>query len=135
MSVCLSAGVTLKQAVLLTIYKKNCKIIDAPDIKKYKRNFYKMSLSKETATEKAKKDLAERLGLDADSVKTVSVEEKEFSDMSLGAAVGDELAAQMISYGYEINLEADGKNYEYRGDKYQLRLVDFEGENLMIESY
>lgn len=94
-----------------------------------------MSLNKETAAEKARKDLADRLNIEADSIKTVSIEDKEFSDMSLGASVGDEMAAQMISYGYQINLEADDENYEYRGDKYQLRLVDFEGSNYMIESY
>ncbi len=94
-----------------------------------------MSLNKETAEKKAKEDLANRLDIEADSIETVSVEDKEFSDMSLGAAVGDEMSAQMISYGYQINLEADEKCYEYRGDKYQLRLVDFEGSNYMIESY
>ncbi len=94
-----------------------------------------MSLNKDTATKKAIKDLACRLDLEEDSIRTVSVEDKEFSNMSLGASVGDEMAAQMISYGYQINLEADGENYEYRGDKYQLRLVDFEGNNYMIESY
>ncbi len=94
-----------------------------------------MNLNKETAAEKARKDLADRLNIEADSIKTVSIEDKEFSDMSLGASVGDEMAAQMISYGYQINLEADDENYEYRGDKYQLRLVDFEGSNYMIESY
>lgn len=94
-----------------------------------------MSINKETAEKKAKEDLAKRLNIKEDSVKTVSVEDREFSDMSLGAAVSDEMSAQMISYGYQINLAAEGENYEYRGDKYQLRLVDFEGSNYMIESY
>ncbi|MGI8543202.1 MAG: hypothetical protein ACR2MD_06935 [Aridibacter sp.] len=94
-----------------------------------------MSLNKETAEKKAKEDLANRLNIKEDSVKTVSVDDKEFSDMSLGAAVGDEMSAQMISYGYQIKLVAEGKTFEYRGDKYQLRLVDFEGSNYMIESY
>lgn len=93
-----------------------------------------MSLTKETATQKATDDLAERLEIEQDSIKISSVEDKEFSNMSLGAAVNDEMAAQMISYGWSINLSADGEDYEYRGDKYQLRLVDFEGENYMIES-
>lgn len=93
-----------------------------------------MSLNKETATQKAKEDLAKRLKINEDVVKMASVEDKEFSDMSLGATVGDEFAAQMISYGWSINLNANEKDYEYRGDKYQLRLVDFEGENYMIES-
>lgn len=94
-----------------------------------------MSINKETAEKKAKEDLAKRLNIEANSIKTVSVDDKEFSDMSLGAAVGDEMSAQMISYGYQINLAAEGKTFEYRGDKYQLRLVDFEGSNYMIESY
>ena len=93
-----------------------------------------MSLNIETATQKAKEDLAKRLEITADDIKTSSVEEKEFSDMSLGATVGDEFAAQMISNGWSINLNANDKDYEYRGDKYQLRLVDFDGENYMIES-
>ncbi len=93
-----------------------------------------MSLSKETATRKAKEDLSKRLGINEESIETSSVEDREFMDMSLGAAVGDEMAAQMISYGWSINLSADDKEYEYRGDKYQLRLVDFDGSNHMIES-
>jgi hypothetical protein len=94
-----------------------------------------MSLNKETATERARQDLAKRLGIEANEVAPSSVEDKEFSNMSLGAPVGDEMSAQMISYGWSINLKANGKDYEYRGDKYQLRLVDFDGTNYMIESY
>jgi hypothetical protein len=39
----------------------------------------------------------------------------------------------MISSGWQIELEVDGKQFEYRGDKYQLRLVNFEGRNHVIE--
>jgi hypothetical protein len=53
--------------------------------------------------------------------------------MSLGASVDGEMSAQMISSGWQINLEADGKPYEYRADKYQLRLVDFKGRNHVVE--
>ena len=38
----------------------------------------------------------------------------------------------MISSGWKINLDAGGKNYEYRGDKYQLRLKDFNGRNYKV---
>ena len=93
-----------------------------------------MSFNQETATERAKKDLAERLEVSEDNIKTVSVDEKDFPDMSLGAAVEDEMSAQMISSGWSISLEADGENYEYRADKYQIRLVDFKNENYIIES-
>ncbi len=54
--------------------------------------------------------------------------------MSLGAPASDEMSAQMISTGWTINLSAEGKNYEYRGDKYQLRLCGFKGTNYVIES-
>jgi hypothetical protein len=94
-----------------------------------------MSLNKDTATQKAKQDLAKRLGISEGDIKISSVDDKEFSDMSLGATVDDEMASQMISYGWSINLNAEKKDYEYRGDKYQLRLVDFDGANHMIESY
>lgn len=120
--------------VLLTICKKNRKIISATETLETDSKVL-MSLNKETATQRAVKDLANRLGIKEKAVETSSVEDKEFRDMSLGATVGDEMAAQMISYGWSINLSANDKEYEYRGDKYQLRLVDFDGSNHMIESY
>lgn len=92
-----------------------------------------MNLNKDTAVERAKADLAKRLSVSDDEIKEVSVTEKDFPDMSLGATVGDEMAAQMISTGWLINLEAASKKYEYRADKYQLRLIDFQGKNHLIE--
>ena len=49
--------------------------------------------------------------------------------MSLGAPADGEMSAQMISSGWQIKLDADGETYEYRADKYQLRLQNFEGRN------
>ena len=92
-----------------------------------------MKFNKESAVERAKKDLAQRLGI-AESEINVSVTETDFPDMSLGILVGDEMAAQMISTGWKINLSADGKTYEYRADKYQVRLRGFKGTNYIIES-
>jgi len=60
--------------------------------------------------------------------------EKDFPDMSLGAPVDGEMAAQMISSGWQIELSAGGKTYEYRADKYQLRLKGFNGTNYVIVS-
>ncbi len=93
-----------------------------------------MSFNKESAVERAKTDLAERLGVSESDVSESSVTEKDFPDMSLGAPVEDEMAAQMISSGWQINLESGGENYEYRADKYQLRLCGFSGTNYLIES-
>lgn len=94
-----------------------------------------MNFSKDSAVQQAKADLAKRLSVSENEVKEVSVSEKDFPDMSLGAPVADEMSAQMISTGWQINLEADGKKYEYRADKYQLRLNDFQGTNYLIESW
>ncbi len=93
-----------------------------------------MSFNKDNATQKAKADLAKRLNISESEIKTASVSETDFPDMSLGAPEKDEMSAQMISSGWQINLNAKGKNYEYRADKYQLRLCDFKGTNLIIES-
>jgi len=92
-----------------------------------------MGFSKDDATEAAKRDLARRLNIDTGDIKELSVRDEDFPDMSLGAATDGEMSAQMISSGWGINLGADGKTYEYRADKYQLRLVDFDGRNHVIE--
>ena len=92
-----------------------------------------MRRTKEEATAAAKQDLAERLGVDEGKIEEVSVKDKEFPDMSLGAAADSEMSAQMISNGWVIKLGANGSTYEYRADKYQLRLVDFDGQNFLIQ--
>ena len=93
-----------------------------------------MSFSKDSAVQRAKKDLANRLGISESEIETDSVNEKDFADMSLGAPAEDEMSAQMISSGWQINLSADGKKYDYRADKYQLRLHGYKGKNHVIES-
>jgi hypothetical protein len=89
-----------------------------------------MGQSKEEAVERARIDLASRLG--AEDVEVVSVEPADFPDASLGAPVGDEMSAMMISSGWRIRLRAKGTAYEYRADRNQVRLYDFEGENYVI---
>jgi hypothetical protein len=93
-----------------------------------------MSFSKESAVTRATTDLAERLGINASSVKLLSAEDQDFPNSSLGAPVDDEMSAQMISSGWKITLDANGKNYEYRADKYQLRLLNFKGANVIVTS-
>jgi uncharacterized protein YpuA (DUF1002 family) len=93
-----------------------------------------MSFNQSSATERAKQDLAKRAGVSESDIETVSVKETEFPDMSLGAPAEDEMSAQMISSGWRINLRADDKSYEYRADKYQIRLCDYKGKNHVIES-
>lgn len=93
-----------------------------------------MSFNQQTAVERAKQDLAHRLGVTESEIVVDSVHDKEFSDMSLGAPAEDEMSAQMISNGWQINLKANGIDYDYRADKYQIRLHDFDGKNYVIES-
>lgn len=92
-----------------------------------------MTFNKDSAVEAAKKDLAERLNVGSKDINVSSVSEEEFSDMSLGAPASDEMAAQMIASGWCIRLETGGSNYEYRADKYQLRLKNFKGSNIVVQ--
>ena len=78
--------------------------------------------------------LAKRLKISANEVEIKGVSDEEFRDMSLGAPAEGEMAAQMISSGWMINLTAEDKDYEYRADKYHLRLVGFDGTNHVIKS-
>ena len=93
-----------------------------------------MSFTKESSTKRAIADLAKRLKIDESGVTEKGVTDKDFPDMALGAPEAGEMAAQMISSGWQIMLAAGGKNYEYRADKYQLRLHDFDGRNYVIGS-
>jgi hypothetical protein len=92
-----------------------------------------MPFTRDTAVARAKTDLAARLNISADEIAERDVAEKEFPNMSLDAPAEGEFAAQMIAYGWVITLEAGAKAYEYRADKYQLRLVNFDGVNYVVE--
>ncbi|HKN83902.1 MAG TPA: hypothetical protein VJW17_10710 [Pyrinomonadaceae bacterium] len=91
-----------------------------------------MAITRDTAVENARKDLAKRLKIDASNVKERSVEDADFPDMSLGAAEDDEMSGQMITSGWRIRLEAQGQTYEYRADKNQVRAYKFKGKNYRI---
>ena len=89
-------------------------------------------MTKEEATAKAQKDLANRLGLDESQVTEQSVSDADFPDMALGAAAAGEMSGQMITRGWKIQLKAGGQSYEYRADKNQLRLFKFKGKNYKV---
>ncbi len=93
-----------------------------------------MGFTRESSTTRAKADLAKRLNIGEAEIVEKGVSDREFPDMSLGAPADGEFSAQMISSGWQIKLEADGKPYEYRADKYQIRLHNFHGKNYVIES-
>jgi hypothetical protein len=92
-----------------------------------------MKFDRDSAAAAAKRDLARRLGVSEGDVSVKSVSEKDFPDMSLGAPESGEMSAQMISTGWQYDLEANGKSYEYRADKYQLRLKGYEGKNHLVK--
>jgi hypothetical protein len=91
-----------------------------------------MTQSKEQAIARAKADLSKRLGIAENAISESSVENVDFPDMSLGAQEADEMSGQMISSGWRIRLNADGKIYEYRADANQLRLFQFRGTNYIV---
>jgi hypothetical protein len=95
-------------------------------------NSIKMANSKDDALGKARKDLAQRLGLSDNDISEQSVEEADFPDTALGAGGEDEMSGQMITPGWRIRLQAKGKTYEYRADRNQLRLYDYKGKNHVV---
>lgn len=93
-----------------------------------------MSFNQSSATERAKQDLAQRLGIAESEIGEKNVESADFPDSALGAPIEDEMSAQMISSGWRIILSANSENYEYRADKYSLRLFNFKGTNHIVVS-
>lgn len=91
-----------------------------------------MAIDKNSAIDNARNDLARRLKINAADVKEKSVEDDDFPDMALGAAEDGEMSGQMITSGWRIKLEAQGKTYEYRADKNQVRAFNFQGKNHRI---
>jgi len=61
-------------------------------------------------------ELARNLSISSSEVHFVSIEEVQWPDGCLGAALPDEVCTQMIVDGYRIILEADGQQYEFHTD-------------------
>ena len=91
-----------------------------------------MAYSSEEAVGRARKDLAERLGVAETEVEDASVEEADFPNTALGAPLRGEMSGMMITSGWRIRLAARGQTYEYRADRNQLRLYGFKGANYKI---
>lgn len=91
-----------------------------------------MAITKEEAVQRARADLAGRLNVSADQITEQSVDAADFPDMALGAPVNDEMSGQMISSGWRILLKARDSVYEYRADRRQLRLFNFNGANYQL---
>ncbi|MFO8037463.1 MAG: hypothetical protein R6U57_12640 [Anaerolineales bacterium] len=72
---------------------------------------------KENMIAKVKADLAARLGISEDEITVVSAEAKTWNDASLGCPEKGMMYAQVITPGYRIILEVDGKQHDYRTDQ------------------
>jgi hypothetical protein len=97
-----------------------------------KRGTCQMSLSKNEAVEKARKDLTTRLNVSDSDIDNQMVEDAEFGDMALGAATDGEMSGQMMTKGWRIRLQARGQTLEYRADKNQVRLFNYKGRNFLV---
>ena len=91
-----------------------------------------MAHSTEEAVGRARRDLAERLGVPEGEVEEAEVSEADFPNTALGAPVRGEMSGMMITSGWRIRLAARGETYEYRADRNQLRMYDFKGKNYKI---
>jgi hypothetical protein len=91
-----------------------------------------MAFTREEAIARARKDLAERLGVGTAEIKEQSVEDADFPDMALGAAGKGEMSGQMITPGWRIRLSANGESFEYRANKHQVRIFGYKGANYRI---
>ena len=91
-----------------------------------------MAFTKENAVERARKDLAARIGIKEEDIKPESVEETDFPDMALGAGIKGEMSGQMITPGWRIRLHANGNSFEYRANQQQIRLFNYKGSNYRI---
>jgi hypothetical protein len=67
--------------------------------------------------EKAKEDLAKRLTITVAQIRLVETTEVEWSDSSLGCPQPGMSYAQVLTPGYRVLLEADGKRHEYHSNR------------------
>jgi hypothetical protein len=70
----------------------------------------------DTLVQQAIADAARRAGVDPTAVGVVSVEDREWSDSSLGCPKPGQFYAQVITPGFLIVVEAAGQRYEYHTD-------------------
>lgn len=76
----------------------------------------------------ASQDLAGRLGLATEEIRLVSVEGVEWSDTSLGCPQPGMMYAQVITPGFRVMFQAQGRTYEYHTDTGQVVVLCEDGE-------
>ncbi len=71
----------------------------------------------QSAVDGARADLATLLRVPAGQIAVVAVEEAAWPDACLGLAAPDEVCAQVLTPGYRLELQVDGRSYFYRTDR------------------
>ncbi len=76
------------------------------------------------ASERARQDLAARLGVPVDEIQVRFIKITQWPDTSLGCPQPGESYEQVPTEGFLIELEHGGKTYEYRADEERLVLCE-----------
>lgn len=66
--------------------------------------------------DRAKQDLAQRIGVASDTIVVDSVAAMEWDNPALGCPAADQAYATVITPGYQIILQSGGQEYDYRAD-------------------
>ena len=74
------------------------------------------------ATRTPSEHLAERLEPDETGIRLVSMERRSRPDAVLGCPAPGQLCAQVVTDGFRIDLEADGRTFRYHTDERTVRL-------------
>ena len=74
-------------------------------------------MSKDGQVARAKRDLAKTLGIDEGQISVKSVRSTQWPDASLGMEESGGFAAQILTDGYIIELQAQGRTYTYHADE------------------
>ena len=64
----------------------------------------------------AKRDLARQLGVSSDDIHLISSLQRDWPDACLGIQKQDVVCADVITPGYQLVLEAGGKEYRFRSN-------------------
>jgi hypothetical protein len=67
--------------------------------------------------EKAKSDLVKQFGVDASQIRVVEARAVDWPDASLGCPQPDMTYAQVVTPGYWVLLEVEGRQYPYHTDQ------------------
>lgn len=67
-------------------------------------------------TDRVKTALADRLGVDVETISVTNIEAVDWSDAALGCPMPGQTYAQVLTPGFEIVLSVDGETYTYHTD-------------------